>query len=52
MKIAIDLLSTIPGKSGAIGLWREILRIMPELNKKNEYLIYASPSTIKYLKKK
>jgi len=50
MRVAIDFLSTIPGKSGAVGFWRNMLRYLPEIDKDIEYIVFSSPYLTNYYK--
>jgi len=48
IKVAIDLLSTIPGKSGATGIWVSMLNKYPELAPEIEFYVFVTPTLKKF----
>lgn len=47
MKVAIEILSAIPGKCGAVGnLWRNNLKYLPAVDPGIEYFVFVTPALI------
>jgi hypothetical protein len=44
ISVGVDLLSTIPGKSGAVGIWVSMLRTYPGLAPAMEFYVFVTPS--------
>lgn len=49
MRVGLDLLHAIPGKSGQVGnLWRNNLSIFPTIDKDIEYIVFVRPRLYDY----
>ena len=51
MRIAVDALPALPGKSGAVGAFRAMLQLAPELDESLELIYLVSPSQQAYYQK-
>ena len=51
MRIAVDALPAFPGKSGAVGAFRSMLQIAPELDESLEMIYMVSPGQKSYYEK-
>ena len=52
MKVAIEILSAIPGKCGAVGnLWRNNLKYLPDMDPNIEYFVFVTTSLKEYYNK-
>src|SRR5687768_12533885 len=48
IKVAIDILSDVPGMSGQINIFRNLLSILPKLKPAWDFYIFSTPVLTKY----